>query len=77
MNIDGRTVSVGKNANAMVDKKKYIERFRQTYHSKTGVWLSDDLALEYFEKLVALVGIITSHTTPKMVITDKHGGEEK
>lgn len=68
---------IGKNANAMIDKKKYIEKLKVLHQKKTGVWLSDDVALEYFEKLVALVGTITSHITPKMVITHDRGNKNK
>lgn len=39
----------------MVDKAKYIERFKEIYKNKNGKVLDDVKALEYFEKLIALV----------------------
>lgn len=42
----------------MVDKTKYIQRFKEIYKSKTGQDLDDALALEYFENLIALVSNI-------------------
>jgi len=45
----------------MVDKIAYLERYKQVRLRKTGVVVSDDLALEEFENLVALVEVITEH----------------
>ncbi|MDB5244526.1 MAG: hypothetical protein JWN18_396 [Parcubacteria group bacterium] len=39
----------------MVDKQLYLQRYKQMHRLKTGEDLSDDLALEYFEHLIALV----------------------
>jgi len=43
----------------MENKQRYIEEFKQIYFRKTGEKLSETLALEYFEKLVALVETLT------------------
>ena len=51
----------------MVDKVKYLERFKKLYEQKNHTTLSDELALEYFEKLVCLVGAVTSHIKPDEV----------
>jgi hypothetical protein len=42
----------------MVDKTKYVNRFKDLYRQKNDVELSDSLALEYFEKLVTLVDAV-------------------
>ncbi len=42
----------------MVEKNRYIERFKTLYEETTGSAISDDAALEYFEKLIALVDAI-------------------
>jgi len=58
----------------LVDKTKYIQRVRKLYELKNKTTLSDELALEYFEKLVCLVSTITSHLNPKEVIIPKNYG---
>jgi len=57
----------------MVDKELYLQRFRELYRKKNGKDISDDLAMECFEKLISLVGAITSHTSPRKIIIHKHG----
>lgn len=52
----------------MVDKTKYIKRIQELYKTKTGIEISDDIAFEYFEKLVLLVSTITSHTNISKLI---------
>jgi len=42
----------------MVDKSKYIKKFKEIYQKKTGKVLSDGEALEYFQQLVTLVDAI-------------------
>ncbi len=42
----------------MVDKQKYLKRFKDLHEAKTGEVLSDDAALEYFEQLIALVEVV-------------------
>jgi hypothetical protein len=44
----------------MVDKSNYIKQFKELYEQKTGKKISDELAMEYFEKLVVLVDNIHS-----------------
>lgn len=52
----------------MVDKAKYIERFKKLHELKNGKTLSDELAFEYFEKLVCLVGAVTSNLDINKII---------
>lgn len=42
----------------MVDKLKYIEKFKTLYRKKTGKDLSDEEAADFFEKLVVLVNAV-------------------
>ena len=42
----------------MVDKQLYIQRFKELNKAKTGKDLSDEEALDLFEKLVVLVDTI-------------------
>lgn len=56
----------------MVGKSKYLKKFTDLHFRKTGVLLADDVALEYFEKLVALVGVVTSHVPAKKIIIPKY-----
>lgn len=42
----------------MVNKDKYVQRFKELYERKTGKKISDLEALEYFEKLVVLTQTI-------------------
>ena len=39
----------------MEDKLLYIQKFKDLYQLKTGLVISDELATEYFEKLILLV----------------------
>jgi hypothetical protein len=39
----------------MEDKLLYIKKFKEMYQLKTGLVISDELANEYFEKLILLV----------------------
>ncbi len=55
----------------MVEKEKYIKRFKALYEIKNRTTISDEMALEYFEKLVCLVGSITSHLKADEVILPK------
>lgn len=55
----------------MVDRTKYIERLKKLYELKNKTTLPDELALEYFEKLICLVGTITSHVKARGVIVPK------
>ncbi len=57
--------------NPMVDKTKYIERFKKLYELKNGAQISDALAIEYFEKLVCLVFAVTSHVNAREIILPK------
>jgi glutaredoxin 2 len=58
----------------MVAKEKYIQQFKKLYKQKNGNEISDDLALEYFEKLVVLTGTITNHILlKKIIISEKYG----
>jgi len=57
----------------MVDKEPYLQRFKEIYKRKNGKDISDDLALEYFEKLITLVGTITEHLPAKEVIISRYG----
>lgn len=61
----------------MVGKEKYLEEFKQLHFRKTGVHLSDEVVLDHFESLVALVEAITSHLPPKKVIIKNYGGYSK
>ena len=42
----------------MVDKEKYIKKFKELYAQKNGLIISDQIALGYFENLINLVEII-------------------
>jgi len=42
----------------MDDKEKYIKRFKQLYEGKNNTVISEELALEYFEKLLVLVNAV-------------------
>ena len=42
----------------MVAKEKYITKFKELYMQKNGKEISDDFAMEYFEKLIMLVRAI-------------------
>lgn len=55
----------------MVEKAKYIERFKKLYQLKNKKTLTDELAFEYFEKLVCLAGTITSHVPINRLIVQK------
>lgn len=57
----------------MFEKTAYLEKFKELHHSKTGVRLSDDAALNYFERLVSLVDAITGHVDLHKIIIKKHG----
>jgi hypothetical protein len=57
----------------MVDKTKYIERLKSLYREKTNTVLSDDEAVEHFERLVCLVASITEHVRPDEVILSGYG----
>lgn len=57
----------------MVDKTKYVKRFKDLYKKKSGVSISDEMALEYFEKLIALVETVTGHVSINKLITQKDG----
>lgn|GEM_PF-2159032 len=39
-------------------RAEYIKQFKELYRQKTGTVICDTEAVEYFEKLVALVGTI-------------------
>lgn len=41
-----------------MSKEEYIKRFKYLYRSKNGIDLTDQEALEYFEKLISLVNAI-------------------
>lgn len=58
----------------MVEKAKYIESFKRLYEMKNGTTLSDELALEYFEKLVCLLGAVTSHLKASEILLSKEYG---
>lgn len=55
----------------MVEKTKYIEEFKRLYTLKNKTILSDELALEYFENLICLARTVTSHLSPREIITNK------
>ncbi|MFA6459327.1 MAG: hypothetical protein WCV79_02950 [Candidatus Paceibacterota bacterium] len=61
----------------METKSEYIKQFKRLYRQKNYAELSDDLACEYFEKLIALVSAITGHLSPKDIIIPKHGESQK
>ena len=42
----------------MIDKTSYVERFKKLYEEKNNENISEDEALEYFEKLVVLVNVV-------------------
>ena len=42
----------------LVDKQKYVEKFKSLYCRKTGKDLSDEEASDLFEKLVVLVAAV-------------------
>jgi hypothetical protein len=42
----------------VVNKAKYIERYKELYKQKTGGDISDQEALSMFEQLTNLVGVI-------------------
>ena len=56
----------------MVDKVKYLTKFKEIYERKYKIILSDDDTLEYFENLVCLVGAITSHIDISKIIIPKN-----
>jgi len=61
----------------LVDKSKYIERLKKLYKAKNKTTLSEESALEYFEKLICLVETITSHIKAIDVIIPKsHEGRK-
>lgn len=39
----------------MVDKEKYIIKFKELYRQKNDQEISDNFAMEYFERLITLV----------------------
>lgn len=43
----------------MVDKEKYIKKFKEIFEAKNKTVISDAQALEYLEQLVCLVGAVT------------------
>lgn len=45
----------------MLDKQKYIQKFKELYELKNKKTISDDEALNYFENLICLVGAITKN----------------
>lgn len=59
---------------SQVEKTKYIERFKTLYEMKKGTTISDEMALEYFEKLVCLVGAVTGHLKVGEIILPKEYG---
>ena len=61
----------------MVEKLQYLTKFKEIYERKYGVIISDDVALEYFENLVCLVGAITSHIDINKIILPKNYGGRK
>ena len=61
----------------MVEKEKYIKRFKSLYEIKNGTTISDEMALEYFEKLVCLVSAVTSHLKASEVIHPKEYGRRQ
>lgn len=61
----------------MVVKEKYIKRFKTLYEIKNGTTISDEMALEYFQKLICLVGVITSHVQASEVILPKEYGKRQ
>lgn len=61
----------------MVEKEKYIKRFKVLYEIKNGTTISDEMALEYFQKLICLVGAVTSHIRASEVILPKKYGKRQ
>jgi len=57
----------------MVEKGKYIKRFKDLYELKNKTILSNELALQYFENLIVLVETITGHTKIKKLKITKNG----
>lgn len=57
----------------MPSKTAYIERLKDLYRQKNGTDISDDDALECFERLVALVSSITAHIRPEEITIPHHG----
>jgi hypothetical protein len=58
----------------MAEKETYVQQFKELYRQKNGKEISDDLALEYFENLVALTETITGHLSlKKIIISENHG----
>lgn len=55
----------------MVDKAPYLERLKLLHIQKTCVSISDEEALENFERLIALVRAITGHIEPEQIIFSK------
>ena len=39
----------------MIDKSKYVQRFKEIYQKKTGEVISDEESLHYFQQLITLV----------------------
>jgi hypothetical protein len=56
----------------MVDKEPHLQRFKELYRRKNGRDIPDDLALEYFEKLITLVETITEHLPAKEIIIPRY-----
>jgi hypothetical protein len=48
----------------MVDKQKYIQKFKELYELKNKKVISDDEALHYFENLITLVGAVHQPVPP-------------
>lgn len=42
----------------MVDKTAYIQKFKQVFEENHNVTISDELAVESFEQLIALFNVI-------------------
>jgi regulatory protein YycH of two-component signal transduction system YycFG len=61
----------------MVEKQQYLTKFKQIYERKHGIVISDDIALEYFENLVCLVGAVTQHINLNKIILPKNNERGK
>ncbi len=57
----------------MVDKTKYIQKFKDLYEAKTGIEISDSEALMGFEQLVCLVEAVIGDAQINRLIVPNHG----
>jgi len=42
----------------MIDNSKYIHQFKKLYEERNGERISEELAVQYFEKLLSLLKVI-------------------